>query len=350
MPSLESEIEGIIETFTNNLKQRKFKGSRDLALNSVQLWKKIIGQMKWQNARELMDTIKRIGKDLAETAPSETVIGNMTRRMLKIVRDEYAMLQKGKQEESDLQDSLQKILTADESDSDYTKNIPLLKPAIMEHIGEFLAELESSEIDISAQALEHIHANEIIMTIGYSKTVSAFLKSAAKNRVFQVIVAECAPFFHGHQLAADLAEARISTTLIPDSAIFAMMARVNKVIIGTHSVMANGGLKAVCGTHTLALAAKHYSVPFVVCAPMFKLCPEYVCSLDQDGFNQFVSPEEVLNNDEGKLVSKVNVYNPIFDYVPPELVTLFISNTGGNAPSYIYRLLSELYHPLDVQL
>lgn len=67
--------------------------------------------------------------------------------------------------------------------------------------------------------------------------------------------------FQGHKLAADLAEAQISTTLIPDSAIFAMMARVNKVIIGTHSVMANGGLKAVCGTHTLALAAKHYSVP-----------------------------------------------------------------------------------------
>lgn len=65
----------------------------------------------------------------------------------------------------------------------------------------------------------------------------------------------------GHKLAADLAGAHISTTLIPDSAIFAMMARVNKVIIGTHSVMANGGLKAVCGTHTLALAAKHYSVP-----------------------------------------------------------------------------------------
>lgn len=124
------------------------------------------------------------------------------------------------------------------------------------------------------------------MTIGYSKTVSAFLKTAAKNRVFQVIVAECAPFFHvgnyslkrffilylsinsivclqGHKLASDLAEARISTTLIPDSAIFAMMARVNKVIIGTHSVMANGGLKAVCGTHTLALAAKHYSVPVI---------------------------------------------------------------------------------------
>ncbi len=112
---------------------------------SVDLKSRIPVPVKWFNpiCRELMDTIKRIGKDLAETSPSETVIGNMTRRMLKIVRDEYAMLQKGKQEESDLQDSLQKILTADENDSDYTKNIPLLKPAIMEHIGEFLAELES---------------------------------------------------------------------------------------------------------------------------------------------------------------------------------------------------------------
>lgn len=43
-----------------------------------------------------------------------------------------------------------------------------------------------------------------------------------------------------------------------------MMARVNQVVIGTHSVMANGGLKAVCGTQNLALAAKHHSVPVSV--------------------------------------------------------------------------------------
>ena len=68
----------------------------------------------------------------------------------------------------------------------------------------------------------------------------------------------------GHKLAANLAKEKIQTTLIPDSAIFAMMARVNIVIIGTHSVMANGGLKAVIGTHSLALAAKHYSVPVIL--------------------------------------------------------------------------------------
>lgn len=52
----------------------------------------------------------------------------------------------------------------------------------------------------------------------------------------------------------------------------------------------------------------------------------------------------------GEILSKVNVHSPVFDYVPPELITLFISNIGGNAPSYIYRLMSELYHPEDHEL
>lgn len=60
---------------------------------------------------------------------------------------------------------------------------------------------------------------------------------------------------------------------------------------------------------------------------MYKLSPQFVCSLDQDGFNQFASPDQVISGCEGKLLSKVNIYNPVFDYVPPELVTLFISNT-----------------------
>lgn len=52
----------------------------------------------------------------------------------------------------------------------------------------------------------------------------------------------------------------------------------------------------------------------------------------------------------GEILAKINVHCPVFDYVPPELITLFISNIGGNAPSYIYRLMSELYHPDDYEL
>lgn len=102
-------------------------------------------------------------------------------------------------------------------------------------------------------------------------------------------------------MALSLAKARIETTVITDAAIFAVMSRVNKVsrgrgagslhldlcadgdsppsllpqvIIGTKTILANGSLRAVSGTHALALAAKHHSTPLIVCAPMFKLSPQ----------------------------------------------------------------------------
>lgn len=113
------------------------------------------------------------------------------------------------------------------------------------------------------QALEHIHSNEVIMTIGRSRTVEAFLKDAARKRKFHVIVAECAPFCQvaqhirhtkttfilksellkntkiilsdslppqGHEMATSLSKAGIETTVIADAAIFAVMSRVNKVL------------------------------------------------------------------------------------------------------------------------
>ena len=55
--------------------------------------------------------------------------------------------------------------------------------------------LSSSASNIAAQALDHIHSNEVIMTAGYSKTVEAFLKAAARKRKFEVIVTESAPSY-----------------------------------------------------------------------------------------------------------------------------------------------------------
>ena len=37
-----------------------------------------------------------------------------------------------------------------------------------------------------SQAVEHIHANEVILTFGYSRTVLQFLKRAREKRYFQV--------------------------------------------------------------------------------------------------------------------------------------------------------------------
>ncbi len=122
------------------------------------------------------------------------------------------------------------------------------------------------------------------------------------------------------------------------------------MIIGTSAILANGGLKAVSGSYTVALSAKHHSVPLYVCSSLFKLTPQYYNSGDQGSFNKFISPLDSKRGIDGPILSNVQIVTPVFEYVPPELVTLFISNNAGFAPSYVYRLLSEHYHPNDYDL
>jgi hypothetical protein len=95
--------------------------------------------------------------------------------------------------------------------------------------------------------------------------------------------------------------------------------------IDTLSVVANGGLISLTGTHMLAQAAKKHSVPLVVCTGLYKLCPLY--PHDQDTFNELMSPNEILKFEDVDTVEYVNVKNPAWDYIPPELIGLYVTNT-----------------------
>jgi translation initiation factor eIF-2B subunit beta len=46
----------------------------------------------------------------------------------------------------------------------------------------------------------------------------------------------------------------------------------------------------------------------------------------------------------------VHVPSPTFDYVPPHLISLFVTDMGGYTPSYVYRLLAEFYDRNDYVL
>jgi translation initiation factor eIF-2B subunit beta len=46
----------------------------------------------------------------------------------------------------------------------------------------------------------------------------------------------------------------------------------------------------------------------------------------------------------------IAVQNPGYDYIPPEFISLCITNFGGHNPSYIYRLLAEYYNQKDYDL
>ena len=59
---------------------------------------------------------------------------------------------------------------------------------------------------------------------------------------------------------------------------------------------------------------------------------------------------DVSSAEAPAMASYVHAPNPAFDYVPPELISLFVTDTGGYTPSYVYRLLAEYYTREDYGL
>lgn len=77
--------------------------------------------------------------------------------------------------------------------------------------------------------------------------------------------------------------------------------------------------------HLYLIMDNFFYLQVIVLSGLYKLSSQFLRA-HEDKFNQFISPESVLRYSEGIITTRVQVYNPVFDYVPPELVTLFISN------------------------
>lgn len=240
-----------------------------------------------------------------------------------------------------------------------------IKAEVIDGIKELLDELEVVDTQIAESALDHIHSNEIILTHTSSQTVQKFLIAAAKKRKFTVFHAEAYPNDHltthativngggshdedGGEKWKALTSMGIKVILIPDSAVFALMSRINKVILAPHTVLANGSLIAAAGASGIAQAAKEHQVPVVVLSGVYKLSPVY--PFDSAELLEQGDPGKVVGFEEGEFIEGVDVVNPVFDHVGSELVDLYVTNLGGCAPSYLYRIVADHYRADDVDL
>uniref|UniRef100_A0A7S1XEX6 Translation initiation factor eIF2B subunit beta n=1 Tax=Compsopogon caeruleus TaxID=31354 RepID=A0A7S1XEX6_9RHOD len=273
--------------------------------------------------------LRAVGRRITAACQDHLIVLNVIRRVLRMVREEK---ERGEGEGHGVMD------------------VKLLVQAI----DDYIADVELSAGLIAEQAVDHLHANEVVFAFGWSRSVEAFLREAAKTRRFEVIVAENAPDCDGREFARALVakateESRnLTVTLIPDSAIFAVMGRVHKAIISAHAVMADGSIVAPSGIHLVTLAARHFSVPVVVCVGSHKLTPLF--PHNRDALHDLLSPAAVLRYEEHARLGPSNVYRPAHDIIPPGLLQLFVTNLGGFSPSYIYRLINDHYDDIDSDL
>ena len=228
-----------------------------------------------------------------------------------------------------------------------------IKSDVVEGIKEIIDEIKQAHDQVAGYALEHIHDNERILTSTASHTVLEFLLKAAKERKFTVIYAESyhsdhftatsaktEPFTEPRDdsksssdenslstatFAKSLTAAGITVIIIPDSSVFALMSRVDKVIIGTHVVLANGGLVAAAGARIIASAAKKHARKVFVVSGVYKLSPVY--PFDVESLIEYGGAGQVEKYEEGgDMMDAEEVENPLFDYVSAELVDLYITN------------------------
>jgi translation initiation factor eIF-2B subunit beta len=360
------------------------------AIQTADIIRTIISSSKQLSVKEIINLVRFTGQLLTAAGPVELVIGNIVRRVLFIIRLESAAVYKHNANHSsstnsksnkssdkshmdarvdvskdpanyekeevnnvDMSASLHKLFEAN-NQVDYNIEINEIKKSIIEEIGQLIEEIKGSGGYIAAEAKSHIFPRQSVLVYAMSKTIVAFLKEAAKSRSFDVYVVESAPRFGGHKMAIELTKSlnekskdNLKVTVITDAAVFAVMGNISKVFIGAQAVLANGGVLATTGASNICWAAKYHKVPVLVLTGLHKLCPLY--AFDQNTFNEQGAPSDLLqfgHDFEGQ----VEIENAAFDYVPPDLVSLFVTNLGAHLPTYIYRLLSEYYFVEDYTL
>ncbi|KAK9182961.1 hypothetical protein WN944_026109 [Citrus x changshan-huyou] len=396
------DIQALVSDLASKLRKRRVQGSYETARLTAELLRAVILQHKeptTNGAASLIEAVRRVGEQLIAANPVELAVGNIVRHVLHIIREEDLSPLTDIVGELKLsaEDDVEDIAEDENSQkSSATTDGCLLKPplllAVFEHlpdsatacqtfssenifagkadksakklkselikaVNELIEDINTCREGIAEQAMELIHQNEVILTLGHSMFVKEFLCAAKeKKRSFEVFIADGAPKFEGHILAKELDKKGLKAIVITDSAVFAMISRVNMVIVGVHAVMANGGVIAPVGLHVLALAAKKHDVPFVVVASTHELCSLYPHNLEVL-LNEMRCPSELLNFEEfsdcidyriASSSSLLHVVNPAFDYVPPELISLFVTDIGGYSPSYIYRLIADYYSSEDL--
>lgn len=184
--------------------------------------------------------------------------------------------------------------------------------------------------------LTHCNAGRLA-AVRYGTALAPIYIGHERGYRFRVYADETRPLLQGARLTAfELCAAGIDTTVICDNMASRVMreGRVRAVITGSDRIAANGDVCNKIGTSGLAILAKHYGIPFYVCAPTSTIdlstaTGEDIPIEERDGrevtemwFRQRMAPEGVA------------VYNPAFDVTPNELVTAIVTECGVVASPY----------------
>lgn len=207
-----------------------------------------------------------------------------------------------------------------------------------------IAEFGRAELTSVRRVLTHCNTGRLATT-GIGTALGIVYAKSEAGEPIEVVVTETRPALQGARLTAwELRDAGIPVTLIADSAagLAIRSGRVEAVLVGCDRVARNGDVANKIGTYPLAVLADSQDVPFYVAGPMSSFDPTVA---DGDGVVlETRSGDEIRRVGDTAIAPDVDVWNPVFDVTPANLVTAFITDVGVLRPPFeesIARALSQ---------
>lgn len=244
------------------------------------------------------------------------------------------------------------------------------KKLLIEKIDNYIREkITIADQAIVATAVEKIVDGDVIVTFAKSNIVQMVLAEAHRKKIkFRVVVVDSRPLMEGAQMCEALAELGINCTYTLIHALSYAIRDATKVYLGAHAMLSNGRLYSRVGTAAVAMYAKEFEVPVIVCCESIKFtdkvgldsivtnelgmagplqlifkCVVYSFIL----FSNTALPDDLTNLSitryqpyVGKLskwrdIPNLNILNIMYDVTPAENITLVITEYGSLPPSSV---------------
>lgn len=198
-------------------------------------------------------------------------------------------------------------------------------------MGEHGATLIKNNFNI----LTHCNAGELATSGEYGTAVGVIKVAAEQGKKIHVYADETRPRLQGARLTAfELQQNNIPVTVITDNMAGWLLyqGKIDCVIVGADRILKTGHVTNKIGTHSVAILANHYKVPFYVAAPKstFDLKTDLTDVVIEER-----DKREVTHVGTHQITpTGVPVINPAFDITPPEFVSAIITEKGIIYPPY----------------
>ncbi len=188
--------------------------------------------------------------------------------------------------------------------------------------------------------LTHCNAGRLA-TVRYGTALAPIYVGLERGRRFRVFADETRPLLQGARLTAfELQAAGVDVTLVCDNMASQVMKNgwVQAVVTGADRIAGNGDCCNKIGTSGVAILARYYRLPMIVCAP--------TSTIDMSLASGSEIPIEQRAQDEVTRMwyrermapEGIGVYNPAFDVTEYSLVSAIVTERGVVKPPFLEGL------------